>query len=250
MGSNGRSSKARSDAGMASKVRQSGSGTTGDKHAARARSGRGQLDHGAARGAVRRTIHSDDDRSHPSRDCTALDRESADRGDLVCVGGFACADEPGGTTVEAIHAVDRVAMVAHPFARLMRSVSQFTLERLLAGHERERCPDAIQVARGSGRASAGNSKALELNATGWHLSAVRVSGAVFEEQLASAYTLFPVTLRPGARAAELRRVAEQRGRELRYGWGRAVCPVLDRLSLGDAGASGNSGTAGGSGESR
>ena len=179
-----------------------------------------------------------------------------------------------GETVAAIHAVDGVAVVPHPFARLMRSVSRGALERVLAGHEGASRPDAIQVASGSGRASAGSGKALELNATRWHLSEVGASGAVFEEQVASAYTLFPGTLRPGARAAELRRaiaagttaamadpgvpvrrlglrrVAEQRGRELRYGWRRAVGSVLDRLSLGGAGASGSSDTPGGAGESR
>ena len=172
-----------------------------------------------------------------------------------------------GETVAAIHAVDGVAVVPHPFARLMRSVSRGALERVLHdGHAGSAGrPDAIQVASGSGRASAGSGKALELNAARWQLSEVGGSGAVFEKQVASAYTLFPGTLRPGARAAELRRaiaagttaamadprvplrqvglrrVAEQRGRELRYGWGRAVGPVLDRLSLGGAGASGSSG---------
>jgi predicted metal-dependent phosphoesterase TrpH len=175
-----------------------------------------------------------------------------------------------GETVAAIHAVDGVAVVLHPFARLMRSVGRGPLERVLAGHEQgsiaggargaEGCPDAIQVASGSSREAAGSRKALELNAMRWHLPEVGASGAVFEERVASAYTLFPGTLRPGARAAELRRaigagttaavavprvplrrvgvrrVVEQRGRELRFGWGRTVGPVLrplmSRLPIG------------------
>ncbi len=184
-----------------------------------------------------------------------------------------------GETVAAIHAVDGIAVVPHPFARLMRSVGRGPLERVLAGHERESCPDAIQVASGSGREAAGSRKALELNAMRWHLPEVGASGAVFEERVASAYTLFPGTLRPGARAVELRRaiaagttaavavprvplrrvgvrrVVEQRGRELRYGWDRTVGPVLrplmDRLPIGasDSGDS-HTGGVGSSGESR
>jgi len=169
-----------------------------------------------------------------------------------------------GETVAAIHAMDGIAVVPRPFARLMRSVGRTALERVLAGHSSESCPDAIQVASGSGRASAGSQKALELNATRWHLPEVGASGAVFEERVASAYTLFPGTLRPGARAAELRRaiaagttaagavprvparrlglrrVAEQRSRELRYGWERTVGPMLERLPIGGSGSSGAS----------
>lgn len=183
-----------------------------------------------------------------------------------------------GETVAAIHVVDGIAVVPHPFARLMRSVGRGALERVLAGAEPEACPDAIQVASGSGRASAGSRKALELNATRWHLPEVGASGAVFEERVASAYTLFPGTLRPGARAAELRRaiaagttaavavprvpvrrlglrrVAEQRSRELRYGWERTVGPALkplvDRLPIGGPGASGGPGERDASGGSR
>ena len=183
---------------------------------------------------------------------------------------------PGGSlaeTVAAIHAVDGLAVVPHPFARLMRSVSRGALERVLAGAEPEACPDAIQVASGSSRASAGSRRALELNATRWHLTEVGASGAVFAERVASAYTLFPGTLRPGARAAELRRaitsgttsavavhrvpvrqlglrrVAEQRSRELRYGWGRTVGPVLQRLPTRGPGTAGVASTASAPGES-
>jgi len=161
-----------------------------------------------------------------------------------------------GETVAAIHAVHDVAVVPHPFAQLMRSVGPDALEQVLHNADVGRRPNAIQVASGSGRASAGSEKALELNGAQWQLSEVGGSGAVFEEQVASAYTLFPGTLRSGARAAELRgaiaagttavvavprvpvrrlglrRVLEQRSRELRYGWGPTVGPVLDRLPLG------------------
>jgi predicted metal-dependent phosphoesterase TrpH len=194
-------------------------------------------------------------------------------------------DEPiasGGSlaeTVAAIHAMDGVTVVPHPLAWLMRSVGRIALERVLAGHERASCPDAIQVASGSSREAAGSRKALELNAMHWHLPEVGASGAVFEERVASAYTLFPGTLRPGARAVELRgaitagttvavagprvplrrmgirRVVEQRGRELRFGWGRTVGPVLQPFMRhrpdGGSGA-GDSDTrgVGSSGESR
>jgi len=164
-------------------------------------------------------------------------------------------------TVAAIHAVDGLAVVPHPFARLMRSVGRGALERVLAGAEPESCPDAIQVASGSSREAAGSRKALELNATRWQLSEVGASGAVFPKRVASAYTLFPGTLRPGARAAELRRaiesgttravavprvplrrvglrrVAEQRARELRFGWRRSAGPLVERLGRRTAGSS-------------
>jgi hypothetical protein len=157
-------------------------------------------------------------------------------------------------TVTAVHAAGGIAVVPHPFARFVRSISRRALERALQSADPAARPDAIQLTSGSARAEAGARRALELNASRYHLGEVGASGATFPERVATAYTLFPGTLRPGRRAAELRaaiengtaraaagsrlpirrlgwrRVAEQRTREATHASRRTLAPLLDRIA--------------------
>lgn len=157
-------------------------------------------------------------------------------------------------TVAAIHDLGGVAIVVHPFARWRRSIDRRMLERLLANDDTATHPDVIQLTSGSARASSGGQQALELNATRFHLAEVGASNAVFAERVASAYTIFPGTLRPGTRSTELRaaieagttramrgrrvplrhlgwrRVAEQRSREAGFASRRTFAPLLGRFA--------------------
>jgi predicted metal-dependent phosphoesterase TrpH len=166
------------------------------------------------------------------------------------------AEQPAGDTIADIHARGGVAVVVHPFARWRRSVGRRVIEQLLASEDRAVHPDAIQIASGSARASSGADRALELNASRYHLPEVGASNAVFAERVASAYTLFPGTLRPGSRAAELRtsieagttrashgrraslrqlgwrRIAAQRTREARFASRRTMPQWLASLAPG------------------
>jgi len=171
--------------------------------------------------------------------------------DQVIAPGRAAAE-----TVATIHEHGGLAIIVHPFARWRRSIGQRVVEHLLASEDRSVHPDAIQITSGSGRASAGAGRALELNASRYHLPEIGASNAVFAERIASAYTLFPGTLRRGERSSELRtaiengtarasrgrraplrrlgwrRVAEQRTREVRFASRRTVPSWLDRLTTG------------------
>ncbi len=166
------------------------------------------------------------------------------------------ADRPAADTIVDIHHRGGLAVVVHPFARWRRSIGRRTIEALLASEDPATHPDAIQLTSGSARASSGADRALELNAARYHLPEVGASNAVFAERVASAYTLFPGTLRPGVRAAELRaaieagttrassgrraplrqlgwrRIAGQRTREVRHASRRTVPPWLARLATG------------------
>jgi predicted metal-dependent phosphoesterase TrpH len=163
------------------------------------------------------------------------------------------------TTIGAIHEAGGVAIVLYPFARWRRSIGQRILERLIADDDPAVQPDAIQITTGSTRASSGADRALELNAGRYHLPEVGASNAVFAERVASAYTLFPGTLRPGQRATELRtaievgtsrasrgrraplrqlgwrRVAEQRTREVRFASRRSMPAWLGGHVTGKSG---------------
>lgn len=166
------------------------------------------------------------------------------------------AEQPAAETIAAIHARGGLAIVVHPFARWRRSIGRSAIEGLLAAEDPAVHPDAIQLTSGSARASSGADRALELNASSYHLSEVGASNAVFAERVASAYTLFPGTLRPGLRAAELRasieagtsrasrgrraplrqlgwrRIAGQRTREARFASRRTMPHWLARLATG------------------
>jgi len=159
-------------------------------------------------------------------------------------------------TIEAIHRLGGLAIVPHPFARWRRSIGRADLEALLSSDDPAIHPDAIQITSGSARASSGAARALELNAKRYHLAEIGASNAVFAERIASAYTLFPGTLRPAVRAAELRvaiengtaragrgqraplrqigwrRIAEQRSREVGFASRRSVPAWAERLALG------------------
>lgn len=159
-------------------------------------------------------------------------------------------------TVNAIHDLGGLAIVPYPFARWRRSIGRRTLEGLLRSDDRSVHPDAIQLTTGSVRAGSGAERAFELNASSYHLAEIGASNAVFAERVASAYTLFPGTLRLGRRAAELRdaieagtaraskgrspsfrqlgwrQLVEQRTRELGFASRRAFSPLRDRLAAG------------------
>jgi predicted metal-dependent phosphoesterase TrpH len=164
--------------------------------------------------------------------------------------------QPADDTIRAIHEGGGVAVIPHPFARWRQSLGRRVLEQLLESDDRAARPDAIQLTSGSARADSGSDQALERNASSYHLAEVGASDAVFEERVATAYTLFPGRLRPGERALELRRaiemgttratrgertplrrlgwrrVAEQRTRELRFASARRLSPLIERLSSG------------------
>jgi hypothetical protein len=166
------------------------------------------------------------------------------------------AERPAADTIADIHNRGGVAIVVHPFARWRRSIGRRVIERLLASEDHVVHPDAIQITSGSARASSGADRALELNASRYHLPEVGASNAVFAERVASAYTLFPGTLRAGSRAAELRasieagttrasrgrraslrqlgwrRIASQRTREARFASRRTVPHWLARFATG------------------
>ena len=166
------------------------------------------------------------------------------------------AGQTAAATIEAIHHGGGLAIVLHPFARWRRSLNQRVFEQLLANDNQATHPDAIQLTSGSSRASSGADRALELNASHYHLAEVGASNAVFAERVASTYTRFPGTLRPGERAAELRaaisisatrasrgrrtplrqlgwrQVVEQRTREARFASRRTVPRWLGRLATG------------------
>ena len=116
--------------------------------------------------------------------------------------------DPAAATIAASHEAGGVAIVLYPFARWRRSIGRRILERLIADEDRAVRPDAIQITSGSSRAASGTDRALELNARRYHLPEIGASNAVFAERVASAYTLFPGTLRPERRAAELRTAIE------------------------------------------
>ena len=110
-----------------------------------------------------------------------------------------------GATVAAIHRVDGLAVVPHPFSYLTRSVGQRALERLLAEADPETRPDAIELANSSlaGRVTA--AKARRLNRQRYRLAETGGSDAHFPEEVGTAATLFP-----GRSPDELRRAIVQR----------------------------------------
>ena len=166
------------------------------------------------------------------------------------------AARPLAETVSAIHELGGLAIVPYPFARWRRSIGRRALEQLLRSGDDSVHPDAIQLTTGSVRAGSGADRAFELNAIRYHLPEIGASNAVFAERVASAYTLFPGTLRPGRRAAELRgaieagtarasqgwrtpfrqlgwrKLMEQRTRELGFASRRVFSPLRDRLAAG------------------
>lgn len=107
-------------------------------------------------------------------------------------------------TIAEIHRQGGIAIIPHPFSYLTRSVGQRALERVLAQHDAETRPDAIEVANTTlaGRVTGG--KARRLNRERYGLAETGGSDAHFLQAVGTAATLFW-----GRTAADVRQAIAQ-----------------------------------------
>lgn len=101
-------------------------------------------------------------------------------------------------TIAAIHEAGGLAVLAHPFSPLTRSVGRRGLERVLRITDTVTHPDGIEVANLSLAGRVTGTKPRRLNA-GYGLAETGGSDAHFPEEVGTAATTFP-----GRTAAELR----------------------------------------------
>lgn len=105
----------------------------------------------------------------------------------------------------AIHAQGGLAIAAHPFSWLTRSLGVRTMERIAVSEEEGVHLDGLETANSAMGGRIGNTKAATLNRKRYHLAEVGGSDAHFLKVIGSAYTEFP-----GRSAEDLRRSIVER----------------------------------------
>ncbi len=93
--------------------------------------------------------------------------------------------------LEAVHRQGGLAVAAHPFSWLTRSLSQKTLDRLIASGRDGVYLDAMETANQAPGSRLGLRKAAALNRERYHLAEIGGSDAHFLKAVGSAYTEFP-----------------------------------------------------------
>ena len=98
---------------------------------------------------------------------------------------------PLAETIAAIHRAGGLAVIPHPMSYLTRSIGQRALESVLALHDPEVTPDAIELANPSPAGRVTAQKATRLNREQYHLAETGSSDTHFPEEAGTARTLFP-----------------------------------------------------------